>query len=151
MNGADPIEEVTARLLALIATMQPDERRKLSRAIGKRVRRSQSLRIQAQQDPDGDKFKPRATPPPGSSKKRMRKRVKKMFIKLRQTRWMRIRATADLAEVGFTGAEASRIAWFHQKGLKRANLPARRLLGFSAGEEEDVINEVIDHLADSRR
>ena len=52
------VEEVQAKLTALIANLSPQARRQLGRKIGQALRKSQSNRIARQQNPDGSAFEP---------------------------------------------------------------------------------------------
>lgn len=137
-----------ARLSALIATLDPKERRQLAKEIAKNLRDSQARRIAAQQNPDGSPYEPR--------KPRLRKKQgtlrKTMFAKLRTAKYLKTEATPEAATVTFT-AQAQRIARIHQFGLRdrigalTVKYPERRLLGFT-GEETDMVEQkVMDHLS----
>ena len=53
------IEQVQARLNALINNLSPQARQQLARRIGQQLRKSQQARIARQQNPDGSKYEPR--------------------------------------------------------------------------------------------
>ncbi|CWX41346.1 bacteriophage tail completion protein gpS-like protein [Haemophilus influenzae] len=53
------VEEVQAKLTALIANLSLQARRQLGRKIGQALRKRQSNRIARQQNPDGSAFEPR--------------------------------------------------------------------------------------------
>jgi phage virion morphogenesis protein len=145
MSMPDAIE---ARLSALIATLEPSERRALTKDIARRLRESQAKRIAAQQNPDGSAYEPR--------KPRLRKKKgalrKTMFAKLRTAKYLKVEATPDSAAVAFAG-NAQRIARVHQFGLRdkvgrfSVKYPVRELLGFTDAEVELVQSSVMDHLS----
>jgi len=143
------IEDWAAVLLLKLA---PAGRRKVAQAIAVDLRRSQAQRIAAQREPDGSPFVPRK---PRKDLRGKRGRIKRaaMFAKLRTSKWLKTRATPDLAEVGFTG-RAGKLATVHQYGEvdavapggPRVRYPRRRLLGFSEGDRTLIRDRLIDHL-----
>ena len=76
-----------------------------------------------------------------------------MFRRLRTARFLKTRATADGAEVGYSGV-AARIARVHQFGLRdkindsgaMATYPRRELLGLSKADRMAIARQVIDSL-----
>jgi phage virion morphogenesis protein len=142
---ADAIE---ARLSALIATLEPSERRALTKDIARRLRESQAKRIAAQQNPDGSAYEPR--------KPRLRKKKgsvrRTMFAKLRTAKYLKTEATPEAATVTFT-AQAQRIARIHQFGLRdrigalTVKYPERQLLGFTDLEIEMVEQAMMERLS----
>ncbi|PLM43417.1 phage virion morphogenesis protein, partial [Klebsiella michiganensis] len=76
-----------------------------------------------------------------------------MFRRLRTARFLKTRATADGAEVGYSGV-AARIARVHQFGLRdkindsgaMATYPRRELLGLSKSDRMAIARQVIDSL-----
>lgn len=76
-----------------------------------------------------------------------------MFRRLRTARFLKVRASSDGTEVGFSGV-AARIARVHQYGLRdkinssgaMANYPRRELLGLSKADRMAIAQQVIDSL-----
>ena len=136
------VEEVQAKLTALIANLSPQARRQLGRKIGQALRKSQSNRIARQQNPDGSAFEPRK-PRKEFGKKKGRIKRKAMFAKLRTARHLKVRSNGNEVSVGFNGSSAA-IAAVHQYGLTarpskekdfKVQYAQRELLGFT---EEDI-------------
>lgn len=80
-----------------------------------------------------------------------------MFQRLRNYRFLKMRADAGGASVGFEGV-AARIARVHQYGLRDqvgpgafAKYPVRELLGFTAGDEQMITAQVINSLGSAAR
>lgn len=149
---SDPVAALEVFAADLIARLEPAERKALAKRIAKAVRASQQQRIAAQKDPDGNAFEPRKTQLRAGRQQPLRA----MFRKLRTTRFMRLRSSADEAIVGFT-ADVSRIARVHQEGLRdrvdrkrniEVDYPARPLLGISTEDEALIRDLAIAHLAD---
>ncbi|MFA5495175.1 MAG: phage virion morphogenesis protein [Porticoccaceae bacterium] len=150
MTDLDALESWVAPLLD---KLQPAQRRKLAAAIARELRRSQSARIRAQQDPDGSPFQPRK---PQHRQHRQRQgaiRRGPMFAKIRQAKHLRITSSPSAAGVGFTGRVA-RIARVHHYGLRdrvtpggpHYPYPARPLIGISEADRNLVRDMLIDHL-----
>ena len=147
--------DVQAWAAGLIAQLRPAERRRVNRAIAVELRRSESLRIAAQQNPDGTPYAPRR------AKKNLRGKAgairRRMFSRLRTARYMRVHATDTEAIVSYTGAIA-RIALVHQEGRtdrpapgqKPVRYPRRKLLGFTQQERDRVLDTLARHLAGHR-
>ena len=136
------VEEIQAKLTALIAYLSPQARRQLGRKIGQALRKSQSNRIARQQNPDGSAFEPRK-PRKEFGKKKGRIKRKAMFAKLRTARHLKVRSNGNEVSVGFNGSSAA-IAALHQYGLHsspskykdfKVLYAQRELLGFT---EEDI-------------
>jgi phage virion morphogenesis protein len=152
---SDDFSDVQAWAAALMAQLRPAERRRVNRAVAVELRRSQSRRIAAQQDPDGAPYVPRR------AKKNLRSKVgairRRMFSRLRTARFMRIQATDTEAIVGYTGAVA-RLALVHQEGRtdrpapgqKPVRYPRRKLFGFTQQERDAVLDTLARHLAGHR-
>ena len=143
------VEEVQAKLTALINNLSPQARRKLARNIGQALRKNQQARIVRQENPDGTAFEPRK-PRKEFGKKKGRIKRKAMFAKLRTARYFKIQSNANEVTVGFNGSSAT-IANVHQYGLTgtvdrtrniKAQYAQRELLGFSQSDL-DVIEDLI--------
>lgn len=149
------VEELQAKLNALLANLNPQARRKLAHNIGQALRKSQANRIVRQQNPDGSAFEPRK-PRKNFGKKQGRIKRKAMFAKLRTARFLKVRSNANEVSVGFNGASAA-IAAVHQYGLQgtvdknrgfKVQYAQRELLGFSESDVdliEDLIIEQLSH------
>ena len=143
------VEEVQAKLTALINNLSPQARRQLARNIGQALRKNQQARIARQENPDGTAFEPRK-PRKEFGKKKGRIKRKAMFVKLRTARYVKIQSNANEVSVGFNGS-SSMIAKVHQYGLMsspsktkdfKVRYAQRELLGFSQSDL-DVIEDLV--------
>jgi len=143
------VEEVQAKLSALINNLSPQARRQLARNIGQALRKNQQARIARQENPDGTVFEPRK-PRKEFGKKKGRIKRKAMFAKLRTARYFKIQSNANEVSVGFNGSSAT-IANVHQYGLMsspsktkdfKVRYAQRELLGFSQSDL-DVIGDLV--------
>ena len=143
------MEEVQAKLNALINNLSPQARRQLARNIGQALRKNQQARIARQENPDGTAFEPRK-PRKEFGKKKGRIKRKAMFAKLRTARYFKIQSNANEVSVGFNGSSAM-IAKVHQYGLMsspsktkdfKVRYAQRELLGFSQSDL-DVIEDLV--------
>ena len=150
------VEEVQAKLTALIANLSPQARRQLGRKIGQALRKSQSNRIARQQNPDGSAFEPRK-PRKEFGKKKGRIKRKAMFAKLRTARHLKVQSNGNEVSVGFNGSSAA-IAAVHQYGLSaspsknkdfKVQYAQRELLGFTEEDIEMIERFVLKAIADS--
>ena len=139
----------------LLAKMEEGERRGLARKIAVDLRRSQSQRIAAQQNPDGSGFAPRK----GQALRGKVGRIKRkaaMFPKLRRPTFLRTESSADEVAVGFKNATVARVARVHQEGLRdrvsrrkgspEVTYPARVLLGFTDEDRGRMLDLIVKHL-----
>ena len=143
------VEEVQAKLSALINNLSPQARRQLARNIGQALRKNQQARIARQENPDGTVFEPRK-PRKEFGKKKGRIKRKAMFAKLRTARYFKIQSNANEVSVGFNGSSAM-IAKVHQYGLMsspsktkdfKVRYAQRELLGFSQSDL-DIIEDLV--------
>ena len=148
------VEEVQAKLTALINNLSPQSRRQLARNIGQALRKNQQARIARQENPDGTAFEPRKSRKEFGKKKGRIKR-KAMFAKLRTARYFKIQSNADEVSVGFNGSSAM-IAKVHQYGLMsspsktkdfKVRYAQRELLGFSQSDLDIIEDLVIEQLS----
>lgn len=137
---------------ALLAKLEPKERRQLNQGIARELRRSQQQRIAAQKNPDGTPYAPRK---PRQALRGKQGRVKqKMFTKLRQARHLKLQSDPSNIAISFLGRTA-RLARVHQYGLRDRpgrNAPdvqysSRELLGLTTAEREFIRDRLLDHLA----
>lgn len=138
----------------LLVKVSPVERRRLSRKIGLDLRRSQSVRVAAQRNPDGTDYVPRKNQKRIRNNKGRLKRMRaEMFPRLKMVSRMNLKTDQDQISISFL-EKVSRIARVHQLGLKDrvskngpdAQYPARRLLGFSQTDEQLIRDSILKHL-----
>nr|WP_246871674.1 phage virion morphogenesis protein [Pantoea ananatis] len=141
------MHEVDAWLDALLAKLEPAERKKMLREVARDVRRIQQGNMTAQRAPDGSAWEPRrvsARTKPGRIKR-------KMFVKLKTAKYLKAKATGDIAEVAFVPA-VQRLARVHHYGLrerirKRGPLVKynqRSLIGLSEQTEKNILNLIFN-------
>ncbi|KJJ14302.1 putative phage virion morphogeneis protein [Neisseria sp. HMSC06F02] len=70
----------------------------------------------------------------------------KMFRRLGAARWLRQKADANRAQIGWFGGSAAAIATVHEEGDSRKNLPARLLLGLPKEDLQYVIDQLLQAL-----
>jgi len=139
------LHEVDAWLDSLLAQLEPSGRKRMLREVAHDVRRIQQANITAQRAPDGTAWEPRratARTKPG----RIRR---KMFAKLKTTKYLKAQASADQAEIAFAPA-VQKLARVHHYGLRdRVNrrgtmvkYAKRPLLGVN-GEVETTVYEAL--------
>lgn len=135
------------RIAALIATLSPAGRRRLSAEIARRIRLSQQQRVKSQKAPDGTPYQPRQKQNIRDKKGRVKR---KMFVKLITSRFLHIQVSPAQASMAFYGGKSPGIARVHQLGLSEEgrkdgrviDYPQRPLLGFS-GEDVQMIEDII--------
>nr|WP_246874774.1 phage virion morphogenesis protein [Pantoea ananatis] len=144
------MHEVDAWLDALLAKLEPAERKKMLREVARDVRRIQQANMTAQRAPDGSAWEPRrvsARTKPGRIKR-------KMFVKLKTAKYLKTKATGDSAEVAFVPA-VQRLARVHHYGLRdrvsRRGLSVkyteRPLLGIDNETEKSVRDSLLSLLS----
>jgi len=107
------LHEVEEWLGALLSQLEPAARIKMLREVARDVRRIQQNNITLQRSPDGTAWEPRrvtARTKPG----RIRR---KMFAKLKTTKYLKAQANANVAEVAFTPG-VQRLVRVHHYGLR---------------------------------
>ncbi|MCZ0930292.1 phage virion morphogenesis protein [Halomonas janggokensis] len=135
----------------LLTQLDVKQRRALARNVARDLRRRQRERIRAQTNPDGTPFTPRKAQSFRSQQGSIRRRA--MFSKLSTAKWLKATARGDTAVVGFFGSVA-RLAKSHQYGLRdrvsrdgpEVEYAQRELLGFTALDQEHIMDSVITHL-----
>ena len=139
---------------ALLAKLQPAQRRAINHQVAIDLRRSQAQRIKAQQGPDGAAYPPRKRRKELKGKNgRIKRQKAAMFAKIRTTKHMKVKATGEQIEVGFFGWVA-RVARVHQFGLpdrlsKKGPLykyPERPLLGLSEPDRTLIRESLLRHM-----
>ncbi|MDJ0088204.1 phage virion morphogenesis protein [Pantoea allii] len=147
----DNLHEVDAWLNALLAKLEPAERKKMLREVARGARRIQQANMTAQRAPDGSAWEPRrvsARTKPGRIKR-------KMFVKLKTAKYLKTKATGDSAEVAFVPA-VQRLARVHHYGLRdrvsrrgiTVKYAERPLLGLSERFKNDIYETLITWLDD---
>jgi phage virion morphogenesis protein len=150
---SDDLVQLENWATSLLLKLAPASRRAIALAISRELRRSQQQRIAAQLDPDGAAYVPRKARKQLRSKKGRIKRDA-MFTKLRTAKYLKAKATADVASVEFTG-RAGQIASVHQEGGEdriaphgpRVRYPSRRLLGFTTTDRVMIRDVIIHHFS----
>lgn len=135
------IKQVESWLEALLAQLEPAQRKKMMHRVAAGLRQQQQNNIRQQQNPDGSAFEPRKIN--GRAKQGRVKR--QMFSKLRTARYLKSSATGNEAEVSFSG-QVQRIARVHHYGLRdrvRKRGPfvkysQRKLLGFNETATKNI-------------
>ena len=101
---------------ALLAKLQPAQRRAINLKVAIDLRRSQAQRIKAQQGPDGAAYLARKRRKEFKGKNgRIKRQKAAMFAKIRTAKHLKVKATNDNIEVDFFGW-VSRVAHVHQFG-----------------------------------
>lgn len=140
---------------ALLARLQPGERKALTRAVAQDLRRSQQQRIAAQLNVDSSPYDPRKARKNFRGKKgRVKEKKAAMFIKLKKAKYLKVQQDENQIAVGFFGRVA-RIARVHQYGLTDKvdrngpdhKYPARELVGLTDRDRENVKTSILNHLA----
>lgn len=147
---SDDLQQLESWLTPLINKLSPKERRVLAREVARDLRIANRERIKAQTNPDGTPFEPRSEIRGRSG----RIRRKAMFTKLRTAKYLRIKTTADTAEVGFLG-RINRIARVHHFGLRdrvekggpQHQYARRELVGITPADRERTADSVLNHLS----
>lgn len=136
---------------ALLAKIEPKERRKINQTIARELRRSQQQRIKSQRNPDGSAYAPRKKPLQRTKKGRIKQKV--MFHRLSMAARLKMNSTANAVGIAFMSRNA-RIARVHQYGLHdspggkspRVKYDKRELLGFTDKDLDMIRDRLIDHL-----
>lgn len=140
---------------ALLAKLQPAQRRAINHQVAIDLRRSQAQRIKAQQGPDGAAYPARKRRKEFKGKNgRIKRQKAAMFAKIRTAKHLKVKATGDEIEVGFFGWVA-RVARVHQFGQQERvtnngtlyKYPARPLLGLNSDDFITISNSLIKQLA----
>ncbi|EXI61674.1 virion morphogenesis protein [Mannheimia granulomatis] len=150
----DSIDQVKTVFDGLLNNISKPRRRLLYQQIGRELARSQRRRIKAQQNPDGTAYEPRKKP-----KKGVKGRIKsgRMFEKITQPRFMRLRLENEGVSLGYEGGNAV-IARIHQEGLVgrvrkdwhlKVKYASRELLGFTYDDVQMIEDYVIRAISGS--
>ncbi|MGP2415808.1 phage virion morphogenesis protein [Pantoea ananatis] len=143
----DNLHEIDAWLDALLAKLEPAERKKMLREVARDVRRIQQANMTAQRAPDGSAWEPRRV----SARTKPDRIKRKMFVKLKTAKYLKTKATGDSAEVAFVPA-VQRLARVHHYGLRdrvskrgiTVKYAERPLLGVNA-ETKIIVKDTVFH------
>lgn len=138
---------------ALLAQLQPAQRRAVNRKVAIDLRRSQMRRIASQQAPDGTAYIARKKRKNLRGKSGRIKRQKAMFTNLRKAKHLKIRSDEHQTSIGYFGWVA-RVARIHQKGLTDRvakngvlhHYAERHLLGFSETDRTMIRELLLRHI-----
>ena len=139
---------------AMLAKLQPAQRRAINHKVAIDLRRSQAQRIKAQQGPDGAAYPARKRRKEFKGKNgRIKRQKAAMFAKIRTTKHLKVKATGDKIEVGFFGWVA-RVAHVHQFGRQDRvskkgpayKYPERPLLGLSEPDRTLIRESLLHHI-----
>lgn len=151
---SDDLRSLESWAGALLAKLQPAQRRAINHKMAIDLRRSQAQRIKSQQAPDGAAYAVRKKRKDLRRKNgRIKRQRAEMFSKIRTARYLKVKATGDQLEVGFV-SRVARVARVHQYGEDDRvsprgvayTYPARPLLGFSASDHALVRNSLLKHI-----
>lgn len=148
MNNLRALEDWAG---ALLAKIEPKERRKINQTIARELRRSQQLRIKAQRNPDGSAYAPRKKAPKRTKSGKIKQKA--MFHRLSLAARLKMNSDANTVGIAFMARNA-RIARIHQYGLHdspggkspRVKYAKRELLGFTDQDLDMIRDRLIDHL-----
>ena len=151
---SDDLHALESGAGALLAKLQPAQRRAINHKVAIDLRRSQAQRIKAQQGPDGAAYPARKRRKEFKGKNgRIKRQKAAMFAKIRTARHLKVKATGGQIEVGFFGWVA-RVARVHQFGLEEHvsktgplhRYPARPLLGLNELDRTLMRASILKHL-----
>ncbi|PHV34960.1 phage virion morphogenesis protein [Janthinobacterium sp. BJB312] len=151
---SDDLHALETWVGALLAKLQPAQRRAINQKVAIDLRRSQAQRIKAQQGPDGTAYPARKRRKEFKEKNgRIKRQKAAMFTKIRTAKHLKVKATGDQIEVGFFGWVA-RVARVHQNGLRDKitmkgptyRYSKRPLLGLHEAERALIQKSFLQHL-----
>ena len=152
---SDDLQRLEEWAGALIAKVQPAQRRQLVRQVANDLRREHARLIAQQVAPDGTPYPARKNRKALRGKAgRIKRQKAAMFSKLRTSTYLQVKADADQASVGFFG-KVARVARVHHEGRQDEvaprgpsyKYPARPLLGFTAADVDTIRRAILEHLA----
>ncbi|AYM75491.1 phage virion morphogenesis protein [Janthinobacterium agaricidamnosum] len=151
---SDDLHALEAWVGALLAKLQPAQRRAINHKVAIDLRRSQAQRIKAQQGPDGTAYPARKKRKELKRKKgRIKRQKAAMFAKIRTAKYLKVKATGDQIAVGFFGWVA-RVAHVHQFGRQERvakkgpvyKYPERPLLGLNELDRTLIRESLLRHM-----
>ncbi len=151
---SDDLRALEAWAGALLAKLQPAQRRAINHKVAIDLRRSQAQRIKAQQGPDGTAYPARKRRKELKGKKgRIKRQKAEMFAKMRTAKYLKVKATGDQIDVGFF-TRVARVARVHQFGLEDRvskkgpsyKYPKRPLIGFGEKDRSLLRQALLFHM-----
>ena len=151
---SDDLHALEAWAGALLAKLQPAQRRAINHKVAIDLRRSQAQRIKAQQGPDGAAYPARKRREQLKGKNgRIKRQKAAMFAKIRTAKYLKVHTDPGQLTVGFVG-KIIHIARVHQEGLTdkvskkgpKYSYPARPLLGISKVDRTLIRESLLRHL-----
>lgn len=151
---SDDLHALEAWAGALLAKLQPAQRRAINHKVAIDLRRNQAQRIKTQQGPDGAAYPARKRRKEFKGKNgRIKRQKAAMFAKIRTAKHLKVKATGDQIEVGFFGWVA-RAAHVHQFGRQERvsrkgsvyKYPERPLLGLSESDRNFIRDSLLQHM-----
>jgi len=151
---SDDLHALEAWAGALLAKLQPAQRRAINHKVAIDLRRSQAQRIKAQQGPDGAAYPARKRRKEFKGKNgRIKRQKAAMFAKIRTTKYLKVHADPGQLTVGFV-SKVMHVARVHHEGLTdnvtkkgaKYSYPARPLLGFSEADRTLICESLLRHL-----
>jgi len=151
---SDDLQRLEEWAGALIAKVQPAQRRQLVRQVANDLRREHARLIAQQVAPDGTPYPARKNRKELRGKSgRIKRQKASMFNKLRTNTFLRVHSDANQASVGFFG-KVARIARVHHEGLQDKvaprgptySYPSRPLLGFNENDISLVLQKITAHI-----
>ena len=151
---SDDLHALEAWAGALLAKLQPAQRRAINHKVAIDLRRSQTQRIKAQQGPDGTAYPARKRRKEFKGKNgRIKRQKAAMFAKIRTAKHLKVKATGDQIEVGFFGwvARVARVHQFGQEeylGKKKVTYryPKRPMIGLKDSDSSLIRNSLLHHI-----
>lgn len=151
---SDGLHALEAWAGALLAKLQPAQRRAINHKVAIDLRRSQAQRIKTQQGPDGAAYPARKRRKEFKGKNgRIKRQKAAMFAKIRTAKYLKVHADPGQLNVGFVG-KVMHVARVHHEGLTdsvsrkgpKYSYPARPLLGFSEADRTLIRESLLHHL-----
>ena len=155
---SDDLHTLEAWAGALLAKLQPAQRRAINHKVAIDLRRSQAQRIKAQQGPDGTAYLARKRRKEFKGKNgRIKRQKAAMFAKIRTAKYLKVQADSGQLTVGFV-AKVMHVARVHHEGLTdsvskngpKYSYPARPLLGFTEADRTLIRESLLHHLNSSK-
>ena len=153
---SDDLHALEAWAGALLAKLQPAQRRAINHKVAIDLRRSQAQRIKSQQGPDGAAYPARKRRKELKGKNgRIKRQKAAMFAKIRTAKHLKVKATGDQIEVGFFGwvARVARVHQFGQQERTSKNGPLhkyseRPLIGLNEHERISIRESLLRHIGE---
>ena len=151
---SDDLHALEAWAGALLAKLQPAQRRAINHKVAIDLRRSQAQRIKAQQGPDGVAYPARKTRKEFKGKNgRIKRQKAAMFAKIRTAKYLKVHADPGQLTVGFVG-KVMRVARIHHEGLEdrvskkgpKYTYPARPLIGICEADRRAIRDSLLIHI-----